>query len=240
YPLAQKTLEDLTSAVEHSRDLAELKRGRVTVAATTVVSSILLPPAVARFNRDFPGIRVVLRDGAVPAQIAHMVAGGEADIGIAPTALAPSELDATLFMEDTLELACARQHPLARKTRVTWRDLAGESLIALSGDDAIRQIVEERLRIARIRTMPAFEVAFLSTAMGLVDAGLGGAVLPSHARALARLHRVRFMKLVAPVVRRDVQLLTQRDRALSPAAARFRAFLLERLRPRVDLPRSAE
>ncbi|HZQ61533.1 MAG TPA: LysR family transcriptional regulator [Casimicrobiaceae bacterium] len=240
YPLAQKTLEDLTSAVEHSRDLAELKRGRVTVAATTVVSSILLPPAVARFNRDFPGIRVVLRDGAVPAQIAHMVAGGEADIGIAPTALAPSELDATLFMEDTLELACARQHPLARKTRVTWRDLAGESLIALSGDDAIRQIVEERLRIARIRTMPAFEVAFLSTAMGLVDAGLGVAVLPSHARALARLHRVRFMKLVAPVVRRDVQLLTQRDRALSPAAARFRAFLLERLRPRVDLPRSAE
>src|SRR5581483_7010461 len=139
YPLAQKTLEDLTSAVEHSRDLAELKRGRVTVAATTVVSSILLPPAVARFNRDFPGIRVVLRDGAVPAQIAHMVAGGEADIGIAPAALAPSELDATLFMEDTLELACARQHPLARKTRVTWRDLAGESLIALSGDDAIRQ-----------------------------------------------------------------------------------------------------
>lgn len=227
YPLAEKTLEDLTSAVAHSRDLAELRRGRVTVAATTVISSILLPRAVARFNEQFRGIRVVLRDGAVPAQIAAMVAAGQVDIGIAPLTGAEAELESTLFLEDTLELACPRKHPFTQAARVTWRDLADQPLIALSGDNAIRQIIEERLRIARIKTEPAFEVAFLSTAMGLVDAGLGVAVLPSHARSLARLHRIRFLKLLAPVVRRDVRLLTRQRRALSPAAAHFRTFLLD-------------
>lgn len=227
YPLAEKTLEDLTSAVAHSRDLAEMKRGRVTIAATTVVSSILLPRAVARFGRDYPGIRVVLRDGAPPAQIAGMVLAAQVDLGIAPVTGAEADLESVPFIEDTLELACPGDHPLTRKARVTWRDLAGQSLIALSGDNAIRQLIEERLGVAKITASPAFEVAFLSTAMGLVDAGLGVAVLPSHARPLARLHHIRFLKLSAPVVRRDIRLLTRRERALSPAAAHFRDFLLE-------------
>src|SRR5512132_793945 len=50
YPIAEKTLEDLSSAVAHSRELADIKRGRVTIAATTLISSILLPRAVARFG----------------------------------------------------------------------------------------------------------------------------------------------------------------------------------------------
>ncbi len=84
YPLAEKTLEDLSSAVAHSRELADVRRGRVTIAATTLVSSMLLPRAIARFGDAYPGIRVALRDGASPAQIAAMVAGSQVDIGIAP------------------------------------------------------------------------------------------------------------------------------------------------------------
>ncbi len=225
YPFAEKTLEDLLSAVAHSRELAELRRGRVTVAATTLVASILLPQAIAQFGAAYPGIRIVLRDGAPPDRIGAMVASAEVDLGIAPTA-GGSDLSAIPLIVDTLELACPRGHPLARRARVSWRDLAGQPLISLSGEHAIRQLVERHLAGAGIRLDPAHEVAFLSTAMGLVDAGLGVAVLPSHARPLAAMHHIEFRRLGAPLVRRDVQLLSRRGRALSPAAAHFRDALL--------------
>lgn len=226
YPLAEKTLEDLSSAVAHSRELAEIKRGRVTVAATTLVSSILLPRAIARYGKDFPGVRVALRDGAPAGQIARMVLDGQVDIGIGPAAENEHELVALPLIVDTLELACPKGHPLTRKSRVSWRDLAGQQLITLSGDNAMRQTIDQRLTEANVPIAPAYEVAFLSTALGLVDAGLGISVLPSHARPLARLYHIALLKLGAPTVRREVRLLTRRDRVLSPAAATFRDFLL--------------
>jgi DNA-binding transcriptional LysR family regulator len=63
--------------------------------------------------------------------------------------------------------------------------------------------------------------------MGLVDAGLGVAVLPSHARPLAKMHHIAFLKIGAPLVRRDVRLVTRRGRTLSPAATHFRDFIVE-------------
>ncbi len=227
HPLAEKTLEDLEHAVARSRELAEVRRGRVTIAATTLIASILLPRAIADYRERHEGVRIVLRDGAPPGQIARMVQDGEVDIGIGPTAARDDALSATPFLVDTLEVACPAGHPLTRKTRVTWRDLAAQPLIALSGETAIRQLLEEQLGAAGARFEPAYQVAFLATAIGLVDAGLGVAVLPSHARPLARLHHIRFMKLGSPAIRRDVWLITRRDRALSPAAESFREFLLD-------------
>lgn len=225
HPLAEKTLEDLEHAVARSRELAEVRRGRVTIAATTLIASILLPRAIADYRSSHPGVQIVLRDGAPPGQIARMVQEGEVDIGIGPTSTRDDALAATPFLVDTLEVACPAGHPLARKVRVTWRDLAGQPLIALSGETAIRQLVEEQLATTGARFQPAYDVVHLATAIGLVDAGLGVAVLPTHARPLARMHHIRFVKLGAPAIRRDICLLTRRDRALSPAAESFRAFL---------------
>ena len=226
HPLAEKTLEDLEHAVARSRELAEVRRGRVTVAATTLIASILLPRAIAQYVALHEGVRIVLRDGAPPGQIARMVQDGEVDLGIGPVAGRDDALAASAFLVDTLEVACPAGHPLTRKARVTWRDLAAYPLIALSGETAIRQLVEERLAATGARFQPAYDVGHLATAIGLVDAGLGVAVLPSHARPLARMHDIRFLKLGAPAIRRDICLVTRRDRALSPAAESFRDFLV--------------
>lgn len=227
YPIAERILADLQNAVANAHELANRERGRVTVAATTLVSSLLLPGVIYQHRSRYPGIDIRLRDGAVASEILHMVDRGEVDMGIGPASQPPPDIVAERLLVDTLDLACRKDHALVRKARVAWRDLAGFPLIALARDNSVRQLIDGCFANAGIEVLPSHEVSLLSTAIGLVDAGLGIAVLPSHARAIGRLYPdIRFVKLGSPVIRRELSLLTRRDRRLSPAAEGFRNFLL--------------
>jgi DNA-binding transcriptional LysR family regulator len=68
-------------------------------------------------------------------------------------------------------------------------------------------------------------VTHLWTVVGMVDAGLGVAVLPSYAKPIAQMYKIRIVRLMEPSVRRETSFLTRRDRRLSPAAQGFQEFL---------------
>lgn len=226
---AEKMLADLEHAVANSRGLAEERRGRVAVAATPLMSSTLLPRIIASYQAAHPGVTVVLKD-AVASQIRRHVQDGEADFGIG-TFLAPEPGFATEpLMVDTLLLACPRRHPLAGKPRVRWRDLAGHPFIALVRDNAVGELVRDCLKEAGTQVHVAHEVAFLTTVLGMVEAGLGISVLPSYARDAIRTHRIALRRLVEPAIRRETSLITRRDRSLSPAAAGLQAHVKEHVR----------
>lgn len=236
FPVAEKMLGDLFSAMANSKALAEKKRGLVVIAATPVISSLILPKAIARYGRTYPGIRFALKDGAPASQIQRMVQDNEVDIGIGPVAISEHSVFAEPFMIGTLVLACPRDHPLAGKARVSWSDLAGHPFIALSSDNAVQQMTNTYIALAGIDVDTTYEVFHMATAIGLVDAGLGISVLPSHARAIGRLYRIKFRKLGSPTIKREVHVMTHHTRPLSPAAESFKKFLLE-FADELDLPK---
>jgi DNA-binding transcriptional LysR family regulator len=224
HPVAQKVMAELEGAVSSSRELAAQKRGRVAVAATPLMSSVLLPRAIARYAQLQPGVRVVLHD-ALAGQVQPKVRDGEVDFGIGTFERSGRELVAEPLMTDTLVLACAADHPLARRRQVAWRALAGHPFVALTRDNSVGQLIAQALGGAGVDLHPAYEVSHLWTVLGMVDAGLGVAVLPSYADAIAQLYRIRLIRLVEPSVRRETSFVTRRGITLSPAAAGFQAFL---------------
>src|SRR5262245_33948512 len=140
-PVAEKTLADLESAVSASRDLATLKRGRVSVATSTVLAGTLLPWAIREFTLRYPGIRCVIRDCA-EEEIRHRVRVGDVDFGIG-TALEPEPEVAELpLLEDRLTALLPERHPLAGGRTVTWRELAAYPLIVLATGSPLRALVE--------------------------------------------------------------------------------------------------
>lgn len=223
-PVAQKVLAELQGAISSSRELAAQKRGRVEIAATPLMSSLLLPGAIARYAQLQSGISVVLHD-CLAAQIQPKVRDGEVDFGIGTFERSARELIAQPLMTDTLVLACPGGHALAGRRRVAWRELAGHPFVALSRDNSVGQLINEALGGAGVDIHPAYEVTHLWTVVGMVDAGLGVAVLPSYARPIAQLYQIRIIRLVEPSVRRETSFLTRRDRRLSPAAQGFQEFL---------------
>ena len=139
---AEKMLLDLEHAVANSRGLAEVKRGRVAVAATPLMSSIMLPRIIAGYMAAHPGVSVVLKD-AVAGQIPRKVHDGEADFGIGTFLTPEAGFVTEPLMVDTLVLACPKNHPLAAKPRVRWRDLAGYPFVALTRDNAVGELIRD-------------------------------------------------------------------------------------------------
>ncbi len=199
-------------------------RGRVAVAATPLMAAILLPKAIARYTAMYPGISVILHDTAAE-QIQPKVRDGEVDFGIGTFGKSWRELSAEPLMVDTLVLACPAAHPLAAKASVAWRDLAGHPFISLARDNSVGQLIRTVLADAGVEVHSAYEVSYLSTVVGMVDAGLGIAVLPSYASPITRLYDIEVRKLVKPAIRREMSFLTRQGRTLSPAAESLKAFL---------------
>jgi DNA-binding transcriptional LysR family regulator len=223
YSVAEKALADLATAVESTRDLLEKKRGRLVVAAPPLIASHLLPPIVAGFRALHPGVTVVLRDWLAD-EILSRVASGEVDIGVGTFLRMGKEILDVPLVTDSLLLVCPRSHPFGRRKELRWKDLAGERLIALDRHSSLRHLVDRTLVSAGCEAPPSFEVSFITTAIGMVESGLGLAVLPSYIRFSTRTSEVRLKKLVDPLVRRKIGMVTRRDRTLSPAAASFAEF----------------
>ena len=223
-PVAQKTLADLEAALTHSRERADLKRGRVSIASSTVLGATMLPWAISRFSARNPAIRMVLNDVA-EQDIVQLVRSGAVDLGVGTALDADPDIRESLLFEDRLMLLCPAGHALTSVRAAAWRDLAQHPLIMLHAGSPLRTLIDRTLAAAGVQVVPAFEVAFSSTAISMVAAGLGLAPLPVNAREVSSKVRVRAVALARPVAPRRVVVFTRRDTVPSPAAAAFQQFL---------------
>ena len=102
------------------------------------------------------------------------------------------------------------------------RDLRDQNLVMLSRDSNIRAMVDRALDQAGYAGgKPAYEVTQITTAIMLVEAGLGATVLPAYARAFAHGRAIVTRPLIEPQLTRDIVLIHPDDRSLSPAAEGF-------------------
>jgi len=229
-PQAEAILIDLHDAVAETRARAERARGRIVVAATPTFAATLLPRVLEGYQVHHPDVLVVMRDDLGPAQIQRLVQEGGADIGIAPVDRARCELLVVeVLMNDELVLACPAGHRLARARQVRWKQLEDVPVIGFGRDNALQMLADGAAAAAGVPLRARCEVSSISTAVSLVEAGLGVGILPSYTRTLRRSGRIAYRPLVAPVVQRELCLLMHRDRAMPAAAQGF----VEELRRRM-------
>jgi DNA-binding transcriptional LysR family regulator len=229
---ADKLIADLEHAVRHTHELVERKRGRVTVAAPPLLATALLPRTISVFQREFPGVRVSLVDVATD-QIVSRVKSGEVDLGVGTFEADEDGLTRTVLTKDTLMLFCGSADQFAlRRRRPRWSDLKGAPLITLTRESGIRTLVEYGYATAHLTVNPEFEVALITTALALVELGLGVSVLPTYALASSSPRRIVARPLSEPPITREITVIWRRGRSLAPAADEF----LQRLRHHAKAP----
>lgn len=220
-PAIEKTLSDLQVALDRMHELACRQRGRLAVAASPLLASMLLPSRIAEFRHTCPQIEVALIDAPV-GQVPDLVRRGEADIGIATADTALVDLESTVLFTDQLMFACRPEHPLARVRSASWRELGVERLVLLQRGSGLRALIDRGLSTADRIGEVAYEVAHVETALGLVENGLAVSILPWYALS-RRTHEVVAVPLRDPVVHRDIVALTSRQRALPDHTRKFMA-----------------
>jgi DNA-binding transcriptional LysR family regulator len=229
YPLARKVLDDLQQAVESTQDLVQKRRGTVRVACTPLYASTTLPEVIQSYRERYPGIAVYLLDSLNEQALAR-VAGGEADLAIAPQRPAPADLVQESLFRDRIWLICRPDHPLAARQRVTWTQVLGEPFVSLTRDFTTRLQADLLRHSDQLLLHPAHEVSLITTALGMVQWGYGVTAQPGRSLQLLAPFGLVARPIVAPVVHRHLSVFTKRGQALSPAAASFRDFLGPALR----------
>ena len=217
---------DVASVVDHARDLATHRRGVVTVAALPSVAAGILPAALRTLAGRHQGVTVRVRDG-VAGRVLDLVRSGDVDLGVSSLTRPDPEITIEPVFEDRLCAIVPLGHRLAHGRRVRLRDLCAEPLILTGPDSSVRQIVERTLEQERLAVHVAQEPTYMTTAIAMVRAGLGIAILPESAVRPASKPEVRAIPVGPPALTRQISLLWRTGRSLSPAAQRFAEVLRE-------------
>lgn len=227
-PVARHAISDVDLILENSQELGLLRRGRVSVAAGTVQAALTLPRVIGAFNERFPSIEVRMYDVSERA-VLDMVKSGGADMGIGTLPDDDSEIVGTRLSDDVFQLVVRHDHPLAARKNLTWSDLVGIPLIGPQTGNPLRDRLEAGL--AREGIVLDFhravqDITLPLTIVGMVDGGIGIAVLTSAAGRLVRAMGLVVVTPGRPVLSRVVSVITKRDRSMSPAVRQFRDFVL--------------
>ncbi|MDZ5456187.1 LysR family transcriptional regulator [Azohydromonas lata] len=223
-PQARAIVQDMTAAVERLKDMSQHARGNVTLACIPSMSAHLLPAVMRSYAQSHPDNRVRLLDGD-SNEVRAAVLNGLAELGIAVLGEKHPELQETVLFSDPLAFICREPHPLQERKSVTWADMRGAELIGVSSATATRVFMDYQLAKRGIRLHGNYEVQHHATAINLVAAGVGSAILPSSTFREGDRPGLRKIALTDPPVRRKVVLLRLKRSSLSPAAQAFHDLL---------------
>jgi DNA-binding transcriptional LysR family regulator len=188
-----------------------------------------LPAVIDSYRERHPNVLVrIIEEGAdgVFSTVKH----GEADFGINYIGMQESEVAFTPLLNDPFVLACRADHALGARRTVRWEELAAWDQVRVSHASSNRAFIDNALAELPALPRPVCEVQHVSTLIGLVEAGLGIAIVPQ-LTVPRRPASVVGVPLDPPVTR-TIGLIQRAGRTLSPAADAFAKLLVQTSRAR--------
>lgn len=224
--VAEQLIEITDRALADLRNLAEVRRGLVSVAGLPSVACGFLPKIVASFQAKHPNVRVIIHDGLAD-DIGEAVRRGHCEIGVTCLLAPDQDIEAEVIADDDMMLLCQRDHPLANAAEVTLAEISKHAFIGLSRQSSTRAIVDRAFASASLYMSPDYEVQHTSTAGSMVAEGLGITIVPRLSCSLISANNVVWREITAPAVRRSLSLVRLGGRSLSPAASAFWRHIVE-------------
>lgn len=218
-------VDDLDRSVSGLRDAAQLEAGDVTIGCVFYAVHHFLPTVIRSFRALHPKVLVrIIEEGA--DEVLASVTQGEADFGLNYIGMQEPEVEFAPLLKEPYVLACRADHPLARRRSVRWSELAAWDQVRVSHASRNRLFIDQALADLPPLPRPVCEVRHVSTLIGLVETGLGVAVVPQLTLP-PRPASVVGVPLEAPAISRTIGMIRRSGRSLSPAAAAFAQLLVQ-------------
>lgn len=219
-------LEEVARAAVDACRTGEGQFGRLSVGFIHSSTYGLLPSIIKRFRHLYPDIELELHEMPISEQ--HVaLARGLIDIGLLRPQPAPAELEIQTVMEDPFLVAVPHTHPLAKRTSIHLKELAGEPMITFAqrSSPLFHSRVVAMCERAGFTPRGVQQATQIHTVAGLVGAGIGTAIIPGTARNLQPkgVHFLEILDRPEPV---QVALGWLRSKEDMPAARSFRQVTL--------------
>jgi DNA-binding transcriptional LysR family regulator len=218
---ARAVLQRAEDAVKAARAIATGARGELHVGYAPSLTARFLPRTLRAFQAESPGVRVRLHDLSTEEMLAGL---REGTLQMAVVVRLPAMLRGLRFEElarDSLCLAVAPKHPLARRRTVKLAEIAREPLVTYSRKDYPDAHENLAAMFAVIKSKPriAEEHDSVSSLIAAVEAGNGVAIAPQSLACTAgqRLKLIPFSPTLPPLI----VGAAWSNHGLTPAAERF-------------------
>jgi len=217
-------LERATTLLRKAQELKNLfekrretQQGRVVFGVIPTLAPYLLPKFLGPFKKAFPKVDVQVCEAKTERLIAQVVDGtlGFAIVSdVTPQDQKRWSLHVKELFREPLLLALPCDHALAVSQKSPKpEDIRDENIIHLQDGHCL---TDRTLKVCRLsRLDPRFECDQLETALAMVAAGMGVAVVPQIAMASATRENIRLRTFARPMPERTISLMKRRSLVLS-------------------------
>ena len=185
------------AAAEVLNDLAGLKRGSLTLAASQTVANYWLPPRIQTFQSSHPGIDLHVTI-ANTEQVAQAVHKGNADLGFVEGDIDDPVLSAQKIDGDQLVVVVGMRHPWVGQRRIAAKSLTTTGWVLREKGSGTRAMFEAAVKKFGVKPsdlkvtleLPSNEAVRAAVEAGDCATAISNLVV-DHSLAAGTLHRVR-------------------------------------------------
>lgn len=223
---AERILAQFGQAVQDMRDLGSVKTGTVRIAAAPSMMCAIVIPAIERFHRSNPGVKVIAHQENAEI-VEKMLLAGDVDIGLHELWEKVGELEFEPFIADRYGLACSQSHELAERTSLTLDDVSGHTFISLAEETGIRKHLELNLSTHPNIWDSSIETSNTIAMIWMLSRNLGVALAPELSITIPSENSLRFIPIEGVDFRREIFLMIRSNRSATPSAQAFAEVLRE-------------
>jgi len=211
----------LAEAARMREDLAAYAgggAGEIRLLANTNALTEFLPEALSAFLADHPQVSVDLEE-RLSDEIVGLVAEGVADVGIVAGTVDVGALVTYPFRSDRFVVVTAKDHPLARRDRVSFAEVLDYDLVGLERSASLQRFLAGKAaregRPLRLRV----QLRSFDAVCRLVECGVGVGVAPATTAARAvRTMALSVVDLADDWAVRDLTIVVRAGETLRPTA----------------------
>lgn len=229
---ARAVLARAAAAENVLADLAGLKRGSLSLAASQTVASYWMPPLMARYREKYPGIALKLTVGNTET-VAAMVRDGAVDLGFVEGEIDEPALTAIPVADDQLVVVTQTSRAPKRKQPLRAVDLKEMRWVFRERGSATRAIFEDALTALGLDPATldvVLELPSNEAVRAAVEHGAGAAALSklavNDALASGALTALNFT-----LPKRQFYAVRHRERWISQAERELLAMAAEKTSP---------
>lgn len=169
-------VDDLMVAVRRERDNLG---GPMRLGTAPTVGPYVLPGIVPDLHRDFPEIKIYIRE-ELPARLETLILEGDIDLALVALPARDPRLASIEISQERLLIGMASDHPLAKLKAIPAQRLAGEKFLTLGRGHRLYEDVSQLAARHGAKVLEDYEGTSLDALRQMVALGMGLSVFPAH------------------------------------------------------------
>lgn len=219
---ARKVFAQMDHAVETTRRAARGEAGRICVGVTpTAPFNALVPRTIRTFRRDYPAVALTLEESLSRELLERLRQGGVDVVYLRSPVVDAQGLNVAKLLDERMVVALPEGHGLVRRAGLALARLANETFILYGPPGSgMHDATIAACHASGFSPRVGQHAPRITSALGLVAAGLGISLVPESMRDVA-LQGVSYRRLAGPIQPVAPLILASRRGDPSPVVRHF-------------------